>query len=176
MNTAVLTSVDVAVANYDTAVLDAARGVLEGYTGEYYFFQYNIDMWVLVLYDSGISSHNPYGLFTTDCEVVQIGRTVIDTPYTVSHDVSGSIISENPGRFQGSYSTTEHMYTTSYFITSYHADFVNITNTNGYLVYGSADPLPHLIEGVQNYAYMQTFLLVGVILFVLADRIFRRVY
>lgn len=174
MNQAVLTGVQVSVADYDSAVLDAARGALEGYTDDYYFFQYNVDTWVLVMYDDGIVS--PFGISATDATVIQIGRNVVDIPYSVSHNVHGTLVGTEEQIFNGSYYTTEHTYTTSYFIDSYTAASVVVQNPDGYLVYGSAPNMPHLIEGVQNYEYAQTFLLVGICLFVLFDRIFRRVY
>lgn len=176
-DTAVLTSVRVSVADYDSGVLDAARGVLEGYTDDYYFFQYDDDTWFLLLYDRTDSDiDGSFMVSLSNCTVVQIDRRVVDVPYSVSHSISGTIISELPGRFEGSYVTTEHRVTTNYFISIGTANSVSVANPDGYLVYGSAPNMPHLIEGVQNYAYMQTLLTVGVILFVLADRIFRRVY
>lgn len=172
---AVLTNVSVSVADYDSAVLDAARGVLEGYTGDYYFFQYNIENWVLVMYD-GDSVVSPFGLVASDCNIVQFRKTVVDTPYSVSHNFHGTLVGTEEQILNGSFYTTEHQITTSYKITSYHRDNVSISNSDGYLVYGSAPNLPHLIEGVQNYAFAGFALCLCVLSFKLIDRIFRRVY
>ena len=43
-------------------------------------------------------------------------------------------------------------------------------------LYASFDGYPHLIEGVQNYAFVAALVCFGVLVFKLVDRIFRRVY
>lgn len=171
----VSTTIDVSVADYDVCCLDAARGILEGYTGDYYFFQYNTDTWVLLLYDEGITI-STYGLDASDVTVYNIGKTTVDIPYTTSNNINGALIGTEEQVFHGSYSTTEHRITTNYFISSYHRDSVSIRNSSGYLVYGSAPDLPHLIEGVQNYAFTGIFICICIVAFKLFDRIFRRVY
>ena len=44
------------------------------------------------------------------------------------------------------------------------------------LIYSSFAGYPHLIEGVQNYAFVAALVCFGVLVFKLVDRIFRRVY
>lgn len=169
------TAINVSVANYDAVCLDAARGILEGYTGDYYFFQYNSDTWCLLLYDDSVMV-GTYGLDATDCTVYNIGKTSTDIPYTVSNSMNGTLAGTEQQIFTGAYYTTLHNTTTNYYITSYHKDSVSIRNSSGYLVYGSNENLPHLIEGVQNYAFTGVFICLCIVCFKLFDRIFRRVY
>ena len=173
--TGIGTSVSTAVhvGTYDASVVDVARSCLEGYTNDYFFFQYSESVYLLVLCE-GDFSYSTSGYFSaSEPVVIQIER--VSRSYTKSHTVSGNLIGpEVQQRFDGSYYTDES--TTEYFCTSFQASGITVSNPEQYLVYGSFDYLPHLIEGVQNYAFLQTFLIVGIIFFGLFDRIFRRVY
>lgn len=169
------TAIDISVANYDSVCLDAARGLLEGYTGYYYFFQYNVDTWVLLTFEDGFAVGD-FGLDASNVTVYNIGKNSSDSSYIQSHDIDGILVGTEEQYFTGSYETTEHQITTNYFITSYHRDSVSVRNPSGYLVYGSMDNLPHLIEGVQSYAFTGVFLCICIVAFKLFDRIFRRVY
>lgn len=169
------TAINVSVADYDAVCLDTARGILEGYYGEYYFFQYNADTWCLILYDTD-SLSSILGLRAENCTVFNIGKDETVSNYTVQYPFSGSLVSETPGHISGDYSLPRQTVIKNYKITCYTVDSVDIRNPSGYLVYGSANNMPHLIEGVQNYAFTGVFICLCIVCFRLFDRIFRRVY
>ena len=183
------TLVNVTVAHdvVDSAVIDAARGVLQGYTGAYYLFAYDTDDYCLVLSDDAtfVNVGGFYGVDMADCQVIQFRR--VDTPVSHSQQLpySGSINGtvtgiESGGLLHASESgNITNQYTTitsEYFMMTYQRSSVKVSNPSGYLCYGSADNLPKLVEGVQNYAFLAVCLAVAVIAFRLADRLFRRVY
>lgn len=170
VGTAIATSVKVGC--YDEIVLDVARSCLEGYTGDYFFFQYSDSVYLLVL-PSDDWTYVTTGFFAADnSTVIQI--ECITSSYTKSNTITGTLIGTEVERFTGSYYTDHE--TKAYYCTSFTASHIEVTNDSQFLTYGSADNLPHLIEGVQNYAYLQTVLIIGVIVFNLFDRIFKRVY
>lgn len=65
----------------------------------------------------------------------------------------------------------------STYFSYYYQDFgaLTVSNPNYYLAYGSAEGLPHLVEGVENYAFAQILLLVSMCLFCFVDRVFRHI-
>lgn len=169
-----LTSVTVSKAVYDSAVLDIARSYLEGYSGDYYFFQYALNDYVL-LYDFD----TPYvisdsGLTCAGCQVVEItkgtGLPIIEDDFVLS----GSLIGTEEQVFSGhaKKSTYTDIYRT---YTGFYPNPVSIIRNN-YLCYSSFDNYPHLIEGVQNYAFIGLVAAVAVAVFKLGDRLFRRIY
>ena len=168
------TNVNVSVATYEPYVMDAARAALEGYDGQYYFFQYNIDCWALIMYDEGVYSN--YGLTASDCQIVQIDRLRSSSSVPVVSNLNGTLIGTEEQALTARLTSYETVTTESYYIQTYHVNSVSVSNPSGMLVYSSMPNCPKLIEGVQNYAYAQTLLLCGIILFKLFDRIFRRVY
>lgn len=178
-----LTAVDVSTAVYDDLLIDAVKGCLEGETDDYFFFQYDSDDYCLVIsddcaYDNGIFSAS-FG------HVIRFHKRVVDRSYDHSVAISGQNSGQfagpsngggYSGGFSGSFSQRVYNFETIYYLESFDASNVLVRNTDQYLTYGSFAGLPRLIEGVQNYAYFQVFLIVGIVLFKLCDRIFRRVY
>ena len=176
-STQIVSSVTVVQSSYDACVLDAAKGILEGYTEAYYFFQYNADTWVLIMFDNNHGVPTSTGLLASDCTVVHIGKDTTTNTTTLQYPYSGTLYSDPPGHISGSYNLPYVQTVTHYFITdSYHLDTVAIQNPQGFLVYGSGQNMPKLIEGVQNYAFTGVFICLCIVAFKLFDRIFRRVY
>lgn len=165
-------SVAVNVGTYDSGALEVARDCLQGYSGDYFMFQYSDTVYLLVLCEDDYS-YSTTGYFTASNPVVIQIEAVTNTSVK-SHTVSGTFSGSVYDRFSGSYYTDETE--TAYFCTSFQASGIQVTNPRQFLTYGSFDHMPHLIEGVENYAYFQTLLFVCVILFSLVDRIFRRVF
>lgn len=175
----VLTNVSVNTAVFDDVALDIARDFLEGYTGEYYFFQRDLDTFLL-LYDAEdpqwVSS--PFAGFNcSSCNVFQIDRVVSDIN-DIRDSISGTMYEIGTDtaiqRFSGNYTHRDLTYAYKTAVFSVHN--VSVSNPDDFLVFSSADDYPHLIEGVQNYAFAGFMLAVGVIVFRLADKLFRRVY
>ena len=168
------TTVNVSVANYEPYVMDVAKSALEGYSGEYFFCQYNVDCWVLIKFEIGTFSN--YGISATDCDIVQIDRVRSSSQVPVYSSIDGTLVGTEEQLFHARITSYDTVNTESYYVQSYHVNSVSFSNSSGYLVYGSADNMPKLIEGVQNYAFLQTSLLCGIILFKLFDRLLHRVY
>ena len=169
-----LTSVSVSKGVYDQAVLDIARSYLEGYSGDYYFFQYALNDYVLLYDFEGSYVISDSGLTCSGCQVVEItkgsGLPIIQDDYTLS----GSLVGTEEQLFSGHAvkSTYTDMIRT---YTAYYPNSVSVTRNN-YLCYSSFDNYPHLIEGVQNYAFIGLVAAVAVAVFKLVDRLFRRIY
>lgn len=181
----VLTSVSISKSSYTSDVLEIARSYLEGCYQDYYFFQYDTYAYVLLvgdltLYQGSVSSDS--------CIVFYIVRDVQSTSRTeylhFDGDQQGTYGgTDGTGTFHGiengqvalDLTTTSY----SYFVRSAVADsssFVLVQNPDSRLVYSSFDDYPHLIEGVQNYAFAAFALCSGILVYKLADRLFRRVY
>lgn len=181
-DTAVLTSVSVSSGFYTDDVIDIAKSFVEGCYTDYYFFQYNTTDFCLLVGDLDISDS---GVTAAECTCYQIRRSPVVVQTPVSIPFSGSENgqyggSDGVGGYNGSI-TGNSTYTRSvtsynYFYDAYTAYNVSVSNAGDFLVYSSADNFPHLIEGVQNYAFTAFALAIGVIAFKLSDRLFRRVY
>ena len=177
------TSVSVSSAVYNSDVLELASAFLEGCYDDYYFFQYSATEYVLLVGDIQFSG---LGCTASTVRVYDFVCNPVSSAQTVTIPFSGSQSgqyggSDGAGGFSGSVSgnsTIQIQTDTRYNITyAYTASAENVTISNSsYLVYGSADNLPHLIEGVQNYAFAAFLFAFAVICFKLADRMFRRVY
>ena len=177
------TAVDVTASVYDLLLLDSVRGCLEGETSDYFFCQLNSEYYALIISDN---CNYDNGWFTAEtATVIQFQKFTRDLSYNTSAPISGTNSGqfagfENAGQYNGSFtgSIQQRVYNTEtyYKMHSYQAENIIVRNPDEYMVYGSFEGLPHLIEGVQNYAYLQIFLIVGIVLFKLCDRIFRRVY
>lgn len=181
-DTAVLTSVSVSSGFYTEDVLDIAKGFTEGCYQDYYFFQYNSTDFCLLIGDLDISDT---GVSAAECQCYQVRRSPVTVQTTVNIPFSGSQNgqyggSDGVGGYNGSVTgnSTYNRSVTSYnyYFDSYTAYNVSVQNPNDYLVYSSAENYPHLIEGVQMYAFAGFGLAIGVIAFGLIDRLFRRVY
>lgn len=177
-------SVSVSTAVYTEDVLHCAQRIVSGrFADEYYFFQYAANDYVLLV---GDISFVGLGCVTGDIEVYEFVTSPVSSTQSINIPFSGSQSgqyggSDGAGGFSGSVSgnstisiQTDTRYNVTY---AYTANVSNVTITNNsYLVYGSAPTLPHLVEGVENYAFAAFALALGVISFKLVDRIFRRVY
>lgn len=168
---------------YTSDVVSLAADFVAGTYKDYYFFQYTQNDYVLLVGD--ISFHGSY-ITALDCTVYEFVCSPVSSVQTVNIPFSGSQSgqyggSDGAGGFNGSVSgnstisiQTDTRYNVVY--TSLSAQNITINNTSGYLDYGSADYMPHLTEGVENYAFTGVMLCIGICLFKLCDRIFRRVY
>lgn len=168
----------------DSAVLSVARDLLQGYTGEYAFFQYGgnalYTSYYLVLadtveYDSETAVITAYDDCTVYC-IASLYQLEIPEPETFT----GTLIGTEEQVIRGSYQQnavqkTEYV-TRSFSVESVSVDCAVPETAASYVVYGSAEGLPHLIDGEQNYLFLVAALIVGCIGFSLIDRLFRRVY
>lgn len=168
-----LTSVNVQTMQKDDAVMDIARDYLEGYYGDYYFFQYAIGDYVL-LYDLENAVIDADGMTADACQVVEI-KVASGLPLIVDeYQINLLDVGTDAAIYRGSARQTH--YTNSYkSYTAYYPNSISVSR-NDNVCYSSAENYPHLIEGVQNYAFAGFILAVGIIIFRLADRLFRRIY
>lgn len=170
-----LYSVSVSTYIHDDTVVSIAKSALEGYTGDYYFFQQDSDTYLLLYDFEGDWTMSNFGLSVADgCMVCQID--VGSGMYSDTVDsISGNLVGTETQVFSGSYTHREFSHPIKCESYAY-SGAVNVSNVQTYAVYGSGEHLPHLIEGGQNYAYAAFMLAVGVIAFKLTDRLFRRIY
>lgn len=132
--------------------LQYAKDAVEGYTGEYYFFRYDDNEYVLLLFDE-------YTL------------TEYGTGWTLAAESPEVIVFD---RIQ----TTINGYQTSIAYRETHANYdgvLTVQNYDGIVSYASLENFPHLIEGVQNYEYAQILILCMCVCFVLLDRVYAHV-
>lgn len=174
--------VAVSTAVYEESAISAAKAVLQGSHEDYYFFQYADNDYVLLV---GDITFNALGCETGLVTVYEFVTFPVSSARSVTIPFSGSQSgnyggSDGAGGFNGSVTgnstiqiQSETKYNVSMYVTS--AENIIVTNSNS-LVYGSGSMLPHLIEGVENYAFAAFWLTLCVICFKLFDRIFRRVY
>lgn len=128
-----------------------ARDYLAGYSGEYYFFRYDENEYVLLLFDD-------YDLITSS-----VGWSVsVESPEVVVFD--------RVQQADGYQTYTAYRQTSA----SYEGSFT-VNNSSGIVSYASFDDFPHLIEGSVYYDYAQTALICSVIVFCLIDRIFKHI-
>ena len=177
------TSVSVTSAVYSQDVLACAQSILAGRYEDYYFFQYSSNDYVLLV---GDISFVGLGCVTDGVEVFEFVTSPVSSTQSIQIPFSGSQSgqyggSDGAGGFSGSVSgnsTIQIQTDTRYNVTyAYTANINHVTVTNsGYLVYGSNPNLPHLVQGVDFYAFSLVFIALGVVCFKLFDRIFRRVY
>lgn len=173
------TSVSVRSGHFTADLVQLARDALNGYSGDYYFFQYTDTEFVLLMSDD---------MEYTDGTLTVNEFSAIDFVYdeqlnTVSYSESGSVNGSawgTPGgmQYNGSYNGSLYVPVAdrTYYQWFYSSDqTLTVSNAGHYLTYGSFEGLPHLREGIENYAWMQTALIIGICVFCLADRIFRRV-
>lgn len=166
---------------------EIAHDLLQGVHQDYLFF-YNgsgqIDVttyyqqYVLLIGD--FTSYSNLGTFAMEnVQVFQI-YSIRESfhPFTnfsfngTEIDLDSSPVSSFSG--SGTSSHTDYRYRSQYF--TYHRDNVSVTASSGIVLYSSLDNFPHLIEGVQNYAFAAFCLAFAVVIFKLGDRLFRRVY
>ena len=168
---------------YSDTVLSLARDCLEGVYDDYVFISCGSDSYALITSDSFTLENGIISCDTGHC--VQFDCThhtaTITQQIPVTGNYSGAVIGQGGGASQGSFtgnSTISRVvseYDTTYTM-SYDVSNLIISNPDDYVIYGSFDDMPHLIEGVQNYAFAAFMLCFGILAFSLVDRIFRRVY
>lgn len=176
-------TVSVSTAIYEESAISAAKAVLQGSHADYYFFQHSDNEYVLLVGD--ITFHT-FGCQTGLVTVYDFVVSPVSSARSVTVPFSGSQSgnyggSDGVGGFNGSVSgnstiqiQSDTKYNVSMYVTP--ADNITVTNNNNCLVYGSYSMLPHLVEGVENYAFAAFWLALAVVCFKLFDRIFRRVY
>lgn len=171
--TITLTSVSVQQMHYDEDVLSIASDYLNGYSGDYYFFQYAIGDYVL-LYDLDNAVIDEEGLSCDGCQVVEF-KIASGLPLIVDeYQLNLLDVGTDAAIYRGTARQTH--YTNSYKSYSvYYSGSVSVSR-NDYVVYSSAENYPHLIQGVENYAFIAVCIAIGVICFKLFDRLFRRIY
>lgn len=130
-------------------VIDLARDTVTGDTRDYLYFNTGAYDSVLVLADN---------------------LTVVDAD-TVTTDYA-TIISYHYGT-----ASAPTGFTQGYVITINKSfDNVTLSNVEHTLCYSSLEDFPHLREGVENYAWAESFILLCCCCFVLFDLIFRLFY
>lgn len=173
-----LTSVSVQLGQYTQDVVSIAENCLEGCHDDYYFFQYDSLRFVLITGDLDFKN----GVLTADeAQVIVITRNKQLIPHnnSISAPFTGNYFGSGAGSVNGSSSFSyvdRYDELITYYYDYYTGYNISVSNSLGLLAYGSFDGLPHLIEGVQNYAFAGFLLAFGVIAWRLADRLFRRVY
>ena len=172
----VLSSVSITKATYPEQCVTIAKDFLQGYYEDYYFFQYDVDTWVLLYDFDGDYSISPAGFSLTSgsCSVFEIDRAIGGTSSKTGH-ITGALVGDDTQVFTNcdiSLSEPEYSYYT--YVISYSGNIS--VSSSGRLAYGSVDSLPHLIEGVENYAFAAFAFALGVVAFRLCDRLFRRIY
>ena len=179
---ATLTSVSVASGYFTDDIVSLARDCLAGSYDDYYFFQYNSTDFCLLV---GDLSFNDSSVTADSCICYQFRRSPVSVDIPITIPFSGSDNgtyggSDGAGGYNGNVtgnsSYTLHDTTYNFSMISYTAYSVSVSNDSDYLVYGSADYMPHLIQGVDYYAFSAFCLAFGIIAFKLFDRVFRRVY
>lgn len=168
----------------DPAVLSVARDLLQGYSGDYALFQFGgnalYTSYYLVCadtveFDSETAVITAYDNCTVYC-IAALYQLEVPEP----ESFSGSLIGTEEQVLHGTYQQnaiqkTEYV-TRSFSVESVSADCQIPETAASYVVYGSAEGLPHLVDGAQNYLYLVAVLIVGCICFNLIDRLFKRVY
>lgn len=171
-----LSNVSMTRATYLPQCVDIARDFLQGYTDDYFFFQYDIDTYVLLYDFDGDYIISPAGFSLTNgsCSVFEIDRGVAGSTGYSGH-ITGALVGDDTQVFTNCDITlNQPEYSYSTYVISYNGNIS--VNTSNRLAYSSVDSMPHLIEGVQNYAFLAVSLFVGFCVFRLCDRLFRRLY
>lgn len=173
------TVVSVSVGSYDVDCIQIAKDILQGCFKDYYFFQYDEDDYCLLVADKlNFSEGGCYGnnvtvyQFTKIVEINSVPRSV-QIPFSGQYggvDGAGGIQGNSTFNYVDTVENITYKYLEPYIVNS-----VTVANSD-YLVYGSDVLLPHLIQGVENYAFTAFCFTVGIVVFGLCNRVFRRVY
>ena len=154
---------DVSSFQYRADVYAAASDLLEGYSGDYIFFQADPDSYA-VLYDL-VNPVLSSGTFTaSSATVYQIDCSSGSGWYTGKQYIGFS---------EDTVYEKDNVYLHGF---TYTVSNISISNTSDSMVYSSFVGYPHLVEGVCKYEYAEILLLVIICCFVLFDLIFRRFY
>lgn len=167
--------------------LDLARSYLEGCYQDYIFFQddaYSSDdaTYVLLIGDIEYLSDESFQLHDVREIYFKFHSSVIRYDSSGSGSlnfpvlVDGNTTPAHSSRaFNFSYDSSDISSSLSLYYGDINDDTVLIHDSAD-LLYSSFEGFPHLIEGVQNYAYAGFLVCGAVIVFSLADRLFRRLY
>lgn len=174
------TVVSVDVASYDDDCIQIAKDILQGCYRDYYFFQYDDDDYCVLVADNLHFSDG--GCSGEDVTVYQFTKIFeIDSiPRSIQIPFNGQYAGvDGAGGVNGSstYTYVETVENVSFkYLEPYTVNSATVLNSGGYLVYGSGDSLPHLVEGVEIYAFTFISLAIAVITYNIGNRIFRRFY
>lgn len=133
---------------FSSTAVQLARDSLAGFTGDYLFIQDDQNHYILLLSD--------------DLTISGFTFTALDAQAVVIEYVPSSYPSSDPAHY-------------TYQVYSGYGDAV-YTCSSSDLCYSSVGSYPRLIEGGVYYEAFQSYLLVACCVFVLIDRIFRRVF
>ena len=185
------TVVNVGAAVMDTVPVGIARDFLQGYSGDYVFFQYSqagalsADEYILIT-GTDLSFDDETGYIVTGDSFTVFDITALSSINSISHNdsFSGSVIGVEGGavaeNFSGSITRNDSELVQQWLTQVYTVDHaVSIVNDGvsgaDYLVYSSLENHPHLIQGVENYAFLQTVLFLAGICFAVVHGIFKHV-
>lgn len=179
----------VGVGTMDAGAVQIARDLLSGYSGQYLFYQESSTEYILALTE-GLHMESDAYVFDScdwyDIKVTYSSHTVaVQESGSASGSASGGYAGyPSAGQYSGSYSgnysgsfSLQAADPPVYQVQLYHDDDgVTVVNPSHYLLFGSLDGMPSLIEGGVKHAYLTNLLLCGCICFVLISRIFRHVF
>ena len=185
------TVVNVGAAVMDTVPVGIARDFLQGYSGDYVFFQYSqagalsADEYILIT-GTDLSFDDETGYIVTGDSFTVFDITALSSINSISHNdsFSGSVIGVEGGavaeNFSGSITRNDSELVQQWITQVYTVDHsVSVVNDGvsgaDYLVYSSLENHPHLIQGVENYAFLQTVLFLAGICFAVVHGIFKHV-
>lgn len=173
------TVVSVGVGSYDSDCIQIAKDILQGCYRDYYFFQYDDDDYCVLVADKlEFSSGGCSGEDVTVYQFTKIAESE-SVPYSIQIPFNGQYAGvDGAGGVNGSsiYNYVEAVENVSFkYLEPYTVNSATVINS-GYLVYGSGDSLPHLVEGVEIYAFTFISLAIAVITYNIGNRIFRRFY
>lgn len=163
----------------DTGILDIAGKYLEGYTGRYFFCALSTDKFLLLYNFANDHYYLTTDLFTcAACQAVVIVRQEQSQTRQQQQTLSGTITSAGTNTSVSNVSLAGNVnipiYEDLYYCGLTTIQTASITIQPDSMIFSDSDYTPHLIEGVQNYEFAQIFIMVCVIIFALADRLFSR--
>lgn len=186
---AVISSVDglmclPAPITFHFSAVSAARDCLSTYSGDYVFFQYDDDEYILILSDNWTESST--GLLS--CEGFQAYDIVVTENYksfdkvssgTVSGDLVGVDAGASVQHFGGSVAFPYSFdLLVSDSVSLYYENFehytLSISNTNNGVLYSSFDGFAKLQNTETHYLYLLCAVAVGAIMFGLVHALFKR--
>ena len=185
------TAVTVGAAVMDAVPVQIARDFLQGYSGDYVFFQYSqagvltADEYILIT-GTDLSIDDETGYLTTGESFTVFDITALSDVRVLTHSdsFSGSVVGVEGGavveNFSGSYTRNDSETVKQWLTQVYTVDHsVSIVNPGvsgaDYLIYSSMENYPKLILGVENYAFLQTIIILAVVCFGVVHGIFKHV-
>lgn len=154
---------------FNQDVLGLAKDIVSSQRTDYFFFQYDIDTYILLTDIEGFSYENY--VFSCDSAI----QYEFDLPVSTLVYDTETLYYELPDRTNPVYLSRSGKQCVCSYDTGRVGD-LTITNTgNHYICYGSGEGMPHLREGGLYYEYAQVVLLVVIGLCITIGSIFRRV-